>query len=47
MYKQDLALNNLQELICHKTQPTNLALVRATGLGEGKLWRGGPPTLPV
>ena len=24
MYKQDLALNNLQELICHKTQPTNL-----------------------
>ena len=23
MYKQDLALNNLQLLICHKTQPTN------------------------
>ena len=23
MYKQDLALNNLQGLICHKTQPTN------------------------
>ena len=23
MYKQDLALNNLQELICHKTKPTN------------------------
>ena len=23
MYKQDLALNNLQKLICHKTQPTN------------------------
>ena len=23
MYKQDLASNNLQELICHKTQPTN------------------------
>ena len=22
MYKQDLALNNLQALICHKTQPT-------------------------
>ena len=21
MYKQDLALNNLQWLICHKTQP--------------------------
>ena len=23
MYKQDLALNNLQVLICHKTKPTN------------------------
>ena len=23
MYKQDLALNNLQGLICHKFQPTN------------------------
>ena len=23
MYKQDLALNNLQGLICHKTQPIN------------------------
>ena len=23
MYKQDLALNNLQRLICQKTQPTN------------------------
>ena len=22
MYKQDLALHNLQGLICHKTQPT-------------------------
>ena len=22
-YKHDLALNNLQWLICHKTQPTN------------------------
>ena len=22
--KMDLALNNLQKLICHKTQPTNL-----------------------
>ena len=21
MYKQDLALNNMQRLICHKTQP--------------------------
>ena len=26
MYKQDLALNNLQGLICHKTQSTNLIL---------------------
>ena len=24
MYKQDMALNNLQGLICHKTQPINL-----------------------
>ena len=23
MHKQDLALNNQKELICHKTQPTN------------------------
>ena len=23
MYKKDLALNNLQSLICQKTQPTN------------------------
>ena len=23
MYEQDLALNNLQGLICHKNQPTN------------------------
>ena len=23
MYKEDLALNNLQEVICHKSQPTN------------------------
>ena len=22
MYKKDLVLNNLQELTCHKTQPT-------------------------
>ena len=26
MYKQDLALNNLQGLIYHKTQPTNLSM---------------------
>ena len=23
MYQQDLALNNLQGLVCYKTQPTN------------------------
>ena len=23
MYKEDLALNNLQRLMCHKTQPIN------------------------
>ena len=26
MYKYDLALNNLQWLICHKTQPNNQCL---------------------
>ena len=24
MYKEDLALNNLQRLICHKTQPNQI-----------------------
>ena len=24
MYKEDLALNNLQWLICHKTQPSSI-----------------------
>ena len=24
MYKKELALNNLQGLICHKNQPTNI-----------------------
>ena len=27
MYKQDLALDNLQGLICHKTEPTNKFLL--------------------
>ena len=27
LYKVDLALNNLQRLICHKTQPTNKILI--------------------
>ena len=26
MYLEKLELNNLQELICHKTQPTNLSI---------------------
>ena len=26
MYKEDLALNNLQWLICHKTQPNQIKL---------------------
>ena len=29
MYKQDLALNNLQGLICHKTKPTCIPLQRS------------------
>ena len=24
MYKEDLALNNLQRLVCHKTQPNQI-----------------------
>ena len=33
MYKQDLALNNLQELICHKTQPNQTkAVINTTGV---------------
>ena len=27
MYKEDLTLNNLQGLICHKTQPTNPTII--------------------
>ena len=26
-YKEDLALNNLQHLICHKTQPTQILYI--------------------
>ena len=32
MYKEDLALNNLQWLICHKTKPT-----KPTKLKQSKL----------
>ena len=28
MYKEDLALNNLQWLICHKTQPNQTELIQ-------------------
>ena len=31
MYKQDMALNNLQELMYHKTQSTNLLMGIAIG----------------
>ena len=27
MYKEDLALNNLQWLICHKTQPNQIIYI--------------------
>ena len=27
MYKEDLALNNLQRLICHKTQPKQITYI--------------------
>ena len=32
--KMDLALNNLQRLICHKTQQTNMKMVTALFLPE-------------
>ncbi len=47
--KMDLVLNNLQRLICHKTQPTNHRLVQcgklefmlqAMELGEPELEKG-------
>ena len=28
MYKEDLALNNLQWLICHKTQPNQILYIQ-------------------
>ena len=28
MYKKDLALNETQGLICHKTQPTSINIVQ-------------------
>ena len=34
MYKEDLALYNLQRLICHKTQPLNEILTFTGNLGE-------------
>ena len=39
MYKEDLALNNLQWLICHKTKPNHgfIASSPAMGNREGKL----------
>ena len=33
MYKADLALNNLQGLICHKTQPNHIYLIYMIWLG--------------
>ena len=35
MYKEDLALNNLQWLICHKTQPTQTKPNSTNTLGKG------------
>ena len=32
MYKEDLALNNLQWLICHKTQPNQSWLEKEKGI---------------
>ena len=38
MYKEDLALNSLQRLICHKTQPTQ-ATVRIPSIGQIDLFK--------
>ena len=35
MYKQDLTLDDLQQLICHKTQPTRGVIVIVAGNGHG------------
>ena len=32
MYKQDLALNNLQGLKCHKTKPNQIYILRGFGI---------------
>ena len=37
MYKKDLALNNLQWLICHKTQPNQTKIHRLHLSGEVRL----------
>ena len=39
MHKEDLALNNLQWLICHKTKPNQ------TGIGRNHLIGGAQNTL--
>ena len=38
--KMDLALNNLQRLICHKTQPTNLVRMLYLSMGSSvETWK--------
>ena len=34
MYKKDLALNNLQWLICHETQPNQIVYAKLAGAVE-------------
>ena len=36
IYKQDLALNNTQELICHKAQSIYLQIISIRSLAKGK-----------
>ena len=31
MYEEDLALNNLQQLICRKTRPKNISRINSAG----------------
>ena len=44
MYKQDLALNNLQGLRCHKVQPTNKILFYVENIYQNKFFEKGRKT---
>ena len=52
MYKQDLTLNNLQGLICHKTKPNqSYRITKSAGIIQLNLYKGWlisrPPSLSL